>query len=69
MYKIKARAGDWAEKEGKVELKVWGEKRRGQREEGEEGKWPGETTSSKGLSYGKDSRSAQSGSTACIHIN
>ena len=38
MYKIKARAGDWAEKEGKVELKVWGEKRRGQREEGEEGK-------------------------------
>jgi hypothetical protein len=30
MYKIKARAGDWAEKEGKVELKVWGEREREQ---------------------------------------
>ena len=28
MYKIKARAGDWAEKEGKVELKVLEEKER-----------------------------------------
>ena len=28
VYKIKARVGGWVEKEGKVELKVWGEKER-----------------------------------------
>jgi hypothetical protein len=28
MYKIKASVGDWAEKKGKVELKVLGEKDR-----------------------------------------
>jgi hypothetical protein len=53
MYKIKARAGDWAGKEGKVEMKVlWKRGKRERTEEEEvEGKWstwPGETTSYKG---------------------
>ena len=58
MYKIKARAGDWAEKEGKVELRVLGEREREKDEEGGGGRggggewsrssWPEETTSCKG---------------------
>ena len=56
IYKIKARASDWAE-EGKAELKVVREKKEGEgerrTEEEVEGKqsrstWPGETTSYKG---------------------
>jgi hypothetical protein len=66
MYKIKARAGDWAEKEGKVELKVLGEKER----EGEDDDGGGEEKSGaeapglekpqvlRGLLYGKDGRVA-----------
>jgi hypothetical protein len=54
---MKARASDWAEKEGKVELKVLGEKEGAEtmeeEEEEEEGKWSrsawsGETANSKG---------------------
>jgi hypothetical protein len=46
MYKIKARAGDWAEKEGEVELKVLGEK--GERTTEEEEEEEKESASSKG---------------------
>jgi hypothetical protein len=54
MYKIKARVGDWAEKEGKVELKILGKKgrednrERRRRKKWSRSTWPGKTTSSKG---------------------
>jgi hypothetical protein len=50
IYKIKARAGDWAEKEGKVALKVLGEiERTTEEQEGRwsRSSWPGETASYK----------------------